>query len=229
MNDRPTDQQHDLEVVQRELRTPHAAGVAGIVFGVLFITSVILLRLAVNRRFGPGPLHGVRPSLAVAGLYLVPFAGIAFLWFIAVVRNSIGEREDKFFATVFLGSGLLFIAMLFAGAAAGGALTAGKSFGTASAANPAITDFARSFAYALLFVYATKAAGVFVISTSTLIRGASDWPRWMAVSGYVIGFVLLFSVTFWQAILLLFPLWVIVVSARVLLSEAAGGRSPGAG
>jgi hypothetical protein len=229
VNERATDQQRDLEVVQRELRTPNAAGVAGIVFGVLFVTSVILLRLAVNRRFGPGPLHGVRPSLAVAGLYLVPFAGIAFLWFIAVVRNSIGEREDKFFATVFLGSGLLFIAMLFAGAAAGGALAAGKSFGTASAANPAMTDFARSFAYALLFVYATKAAGVFVISTSTLIRGASGWPRWMAVSGYVIGIVLLFSVTFWEAILLLFPLWVIVVSVRILLSEATDSRSPGVG
>ena len=49
------------------------------------------------------------------GLYLVPFAGIAFLWFIGVVRDRIGEREDKFFATVFFGSGLLFVAMLFAG------------------------------------------------------------------------------------------------------------------
>ena len=48
---------------------------------------------------------------------LIPFAGIAFLWFIGVLRDRIGEREDRFFATVFLGSGLLFVAMLFVAAA----------------------------------------------------------------------------------------------------------------
>jgi hypothetical protein len=40
-------------------------------------------------------------------------AGIAFLWFIGVIRDHLGDREDRFFATVFLGSGLLFVAMLF--------------------------------------------------------------------------------------------------------------------
>jgi hypothetical protein len=39
-------------------------------------------------------------SNAVAlGLNLVPFAGIAFLWFIGVLRDRLGEREDRFFAT----------------------------------------------------------------------------------------------------------------------------------
>ena len=55
-------------------------------------------------------------------LYLVPFAGIAFLWFIGVLRDRLGEREDSFFATVFLGSGLLFVAMLFASAAVVGGI-----------------------------------------------------------------------------------------------------------
>ena len=55
-------------------------------------------------------------------LELVPFSGIAFLWFIGVIRSRLGHREDKLFATVFLGSGLLFVAMLFAGAAGIGAL-----------------------------------------------------------------------------------------------------------
>jgi hypothetical protein len=45
-----------------------------------------------------------------SSLALLPFAGIAFLWFMGVIRNRLGEREDKFFATVFLGSGLLFVA-----------------------------------------------------------------------------------------------------------------------
>lgn len=33
-------------------------------------------------------------------------AGIAFLWFIGVIRDRSGAHEDRFFATVFLGSGL---------------------------------------------------------------------------------------------------------------------------
>ena len=49
---------------------------------------------------------------------IIPFAGIAFLWFLAVLRRRIGHGEDQFFATVFLGSGFLYIAMLFAADAA---------------------------------------------------------------------------------------------------------------
>jgi hypothetical protein len=36
------------------------------------------------------------------GLNLIPFAGIAFLWFIGVIRDRIGAHEDRFFATVLL-------------------------------------------------------------------------------------------------------------------------------
>jgi hypothetical protein len=50
-------------------------------------------------------------------LNAVPFAGIAFLWFMGVLRDRLGAKEDRFLATVFLGSGLLFLAMLFVAAA----------------------------------------------------------------------------------------------------------------
>src|SRR5246500_3730911 len=109
------------------LRTPRAAAVAGIIFSVLLITALTLLRLS----FPPSPgTAGIwltdsahRAAVAV-GLNLVPFAGIAFLWFIGVIRDRIGDREDRFFATVFLGSGLLFVGMLFVAAAVAGAAIA---------------------------------------------------------------------------------------------------------
>jgi hypothetical protein len=53
---------------------------------------------------------------------MLPFAGIAFLWFIAVMRDRLGELEDRFFTTVFLGSGLLFIAMIFTAVAIAGGI-----------------------------------------------------------------------------------------------------------
>ena len=57
-------------------------------------------------------------------LELIPYAGIAFLWFIGVIRSRLGQREDKLFATAFPGSGLLFVGLLFAAAATIGALLA---------------------------------------------------------------------------------------------------------
>ena len=109
------------------LRTPRAAAVAGIIFSVLLIAALVLLRISVPANPAvPGAwLTDSRHRAQVAiALNLVPFAGIAFLWFIGVLRDRIGDREDRFFATVFLGSGLLFVAMIFAAAAIAGGLIA---------------------------------------------------------------------------------------------------------
>ena len=109
------------------LRTPRAAAVAGIVFSVFLIAALVLLRLSIPsdpRVAGSWLTDPGRRTAVTVGLSLIPFAGIAFLWFVGVLRDRIGEREDRFFATVFLGSGLLFVAMLFAAAAiAGGVFT----------------------------------------------------------------------------------------------------------
>lgn len=219
--DHASDEQQTVGV--KQLRAPRAAGVAGIAFSVVFVAALLLLRLALRRGFGldesDSSASVANSDLAAAGLYLMPFAGIAFLWFIAAVRNQLGEREDKFFATVFFGSGLLFIAMLFAGAAAAGGVVAGAALGEGAEVSSAAVTFGRSFGYTLLFVYATKAAGVFAITTSTVIRALPGWPRWLSLLGFASGLVLLFSVTFWEAILLLFPLWVTVVSIYVLVAE----------
>jgi hypothetical protein len=109
----------------RALRTPRAAAVAGVLFALLLTTALVLVRTAVPGEPGDGSwlADPSRRRQVILTLNLVPFSGIAFLWFIGVVRDRIGEREDRFFATVFLGSGLLFIAMLFvASAVAAGSL-----------------------------------------------------------------------------------------------------------
>src|ERR1700727_3109426 len=105
------------------LPPPRGAAAAGIAFAVLTATSLILLRLSTPANPGSAGEwlsdSGRRKAVSVA-LNLVPFAGIAFLWFIGVVRDSIGSQEDRFFATVFLGSGLLFVGMFFSAAALAG-------------------------------------------------------------------------------------------------------------
>src|SRR6188768_365130 len=118
----------EVPLRRQALTRPRAAAIAGIIFSVLLISSLALIHSSVpddpdeaGRWLGS---VGRRVALA---LNLVPFSGIAFLWFIGVIRDRIGEHEDRFFATVFLGSGLLFLAMLFGSAAVAGGMIIGST------------------------------------------------------------------------------------------------------
>lgn len=101
-----------------ELRTPRSAAIAGIAFALILAAVIVRLRVSGPESDGGGTAwltDAQRRSAVSTAMNLVPFAGIAFLWFIGVVRSRLGTREDKLFATVFLGPGLLFVALLFAG------------------------------------------------------------------------------------------------------------------
>jgi len=211
---------------ERGLTTPRAAGVAGIIFSLFFVVALALLGEVVGVGLDTETvmenLEGSSSTLGLIGLYLVPFAGIAFLWFIAVVRDRIGAHEDRFFATAFLGSGLLFVAMLFAAAAVLGGLIAGNSLGTAAPTDIATVGFARSVGYSFLFIYSAKSAGIFILVTSTIVR-RSGWPRWASISGFIVAAVLILSVSFFEPIVMLLPAWVSAISIYVLVT---GGRRP---
>jgi hypothetical protein len=127
--------------VARGLRAPRAAGVAGLLFSALFLTAILLLRHHPPSGAGAAELkafyiEGDGKYINLVGLYLAPFAGIAFLWFLAVARSHIGHRTDRFFDTVFLGSGVLFVAMLFTAAAAAGAFQRRSDFWTLALRSP---------------------------------------------------------------------------------------------
>ena len=151
----------------------------------------------------------------ILALNLLPFAGIAFLWFIGVVRDRIGDSEDRFFATVFLGSGLLFIAMLFAtGAIAGGlVLTASERPGVG------VWSFGRRIVYTLFTVYAMRMAAVFTISTTTIATRLRIAPRWLTLLGAATGAILLLSAGVVPWIELVFPTWVFVFSVHILIAS----------
>ncbi len=210
-----------LESVSRDLRAPRAAGVAGLAFAVLFIGSLLMLRSqpaagSSAEEIAAWSLRKDSKTLALVGLYFAPFSGIAFLWFIAVIRHHVGNREDQFFATVFLGSGLLFVAMLFAAAAAAGAPLAGVKFQGAPVPSADAIGLARALAYTFLYVYGVRAAAVFMISVSTIAHRTASLPRWLVIAGYVIALIMLFSVSFFRFVVLLFPLWVAAVSIVIL-------------
>ncbi len=207
-------------LVRQSLTTPRAAAIAGILFSLLMITSLALIRLAVPQdpQDAGDWLEGGWRSVTLA-LNLLPFAGIAFLWFIGVVRDRLGAREDRFFATVFLGSGLLFLAMLFASAAVAGGIL--RIYGTTPRLliESGMYTFGRTVTYEIMNVYAMKMAGVFMISTSTLSLRTGIVPRWMAFLGFALALFLLFSLGFFYWAPLVFPLWVLLISLHILLAN----------
>jgi hypothetical protein len=201
------------------LRTPRAAAVAGIIFSALLITALVLLRLSVPDHPGATGawLTDSRDRAAVAiALNLVPFAGIAFLWFIGVVRDRVGEREDRFFATVFLGSGLLFVAMLFAAAAVSGGLIADMSSGLPDSSTLAL---AHNITMSLLNVYSMRMAAVFTLTTVTIARRTEIVSRWLTIAGFPCAVALLIGIGISPWAELVFPAWILALSLDILAAD----------
>ena len=207
-------------LIREDLKTPRAAAVAGILFSVFLIAGLVLFRLSVRADpLEAGVWLKTSSNTVALGLNLVPFAGIAFLWFIGVLRDRLGEFEDRFFSTVFLGSGLLFLAMLFASAAvAGGIITAYAAKPEGLLASATFT-FARAATYEIMNIYTVKMAAVFMISTSTLAIRTGFTPRWIALIGYAFALLLLVSGRYVEWIIMVFPLWVLLISIYILIDN----------
>jgi hypothetical protein len=202
------------------IRSPRAAAVAGIVFSVLLTVALALVRTVTPKdpnRAGDWLVDGGRRKAVLVALNLLPFAAIAFLWFIGVVRDRIGEGEDRLFASVFLGSGLLFVAMMLAAAAVAGGLLITTADNAVAASQLAIWDFGRRITNTLLNVYAMRMAAVFIMATTTLAVRLQLIPRWLAVVGYLSAAVLLLTVGVIPWLELVFPAWVFVFSVHILV------------
>ena len=203
------------------LAPPRAAAIAGIVFAVLMGVSLVLVRLAIPYQSDAGTwlTDPARRNAVRVAVQLAPFAGIAFLWFVGVLRNRLGPLEDQFFATVFLGSGLLFVASLFASAAFTGAVVEAVASGHVQLLNSDTYFLVRQLIGEFLNVFAIKMAGVFMFSTSMIALRTRIVPRGVAVLGFLCAVVLLLVITSWPWIALLFPSWMLVISTTVLLLE----------
>jgi hypothetical protein len=187
--------------------------VAGVLFAVLFGTVLVLIRLALPEGAEPGAqwLLTGSTNLKIAAA-MMPFAGIAFLWFMGVVRDGLGRYEDRFFSTVFIGSGLLFLAMMFVAAGVGAGLERSHV-----AADPDVATFGQMVLLAASKTYALRMAAVFMISLATIWLKTGLMPRWLVAVSYLaaVGLLVASDITMWLT--LAFPVWVLVVSLLLLI------------
>jgi hypothetical protein len=215
----------DRPLTREALKTPRAAAIAGIVFAVLFGASMVLARAALPESLEAGtgaPALQANSRVASLALALVPFAGIAFLWFMGVVRDRLGRREDQFFSTVFFGSGLLFLAMFFVAAAIAGGVLVNLDLDSGRLISSGAYSFGRAVMYVVMNVYAVRMAGVFMVSLGTLWMRTRVMPRPAVFITYGLALIVLFSVSFSWWLILVFPAWVLGVSIFILIETGRG-------
>jgi hypothetical protein len=114
--------------------------------------------------------------------------------------------------------------VLFASAAVAGGIIIAYDARPQGLLDSATFTFARAVTYETMNLYAVKMAGVFMISTSTLTIRTGITPRWIAFLGFACALLLLLSGRYIDWILLVFPLWVLMISIHILIDNFR--RSP---
>jgi hypothetical protein len=201
----------------RRLTTPRAAALAGVVFALLFGLVLILIRTKMPEGVqGSAQWLTSRRSGIATATVLMPFAGISFLWFMAVVRDGLGRYEDRFFSTVFLGSGLLFLAMMFVSTSVAAALVATNTAVMDPAVHVEVIDFGKMVVLSSVKTYAVRMAAVFMMSLATIWLRTGLMPRWLVGLSYLAAVALLFASDVSMWVTMAFPVWVLVVSGLLL-------------
>lgn len=206
---------------RRPARSLEAAAIAGVVYAVLALTGLLLLSRTPDLGLTDAEMTawfedaGHQTSL-ILGLNLVTISAIALLWFVAVIRRRLGDREDRFFGTVFFGSSIAFVVVWASGAAmlaAPAVAMSGFDNATMSASSASLS---RGLGAALLYVVAPRLQSVFVITVSNVIVRSGFLPRWLAYVGFAAGLAMLVTPLVTAPIGVAFPLWVLLVSVVIL-------------
>ena len=200
------------------------SSLTGIIFAVLLALALVFVHSAPNLKASEADFAafyaGNSTALVTVGLYLVPFAGIAFLWHMNTVRLLIRTRTPEPSAIpdgLQLMAGILFVALLFAGTAASGAVALMKDLSGGPLPSMDVARGLLAVGYSMVFVYSVRGAGMYALTTTTLLMKAGIMPRWLAVVGYLLAAFLLLSTTNNPVVMLLLPAWGILVGLVILL------------
>ena len=218
-----------------------ASAVSGTVFAVLLVVGLALVRQAPGLGVSDAEYSafyadgGHSAVLVTVGLHIVPFAGIAFLWYAVSLRTLVlkvpGERPELP-RWLQLASAVVVVCAMFVSSALVGAVALLRVFSADPLPPPEVARALASAGYGVAFVYGVRAAGMFMMATTALLRHAHLMPRWLVWVSYLLALGLLASTTFHPAILLVFPLWVVVSCAALLVmgrrmaATTAGSEHP---
>jgi hypothetical protein len=200
------------------------SSLTGILFAALFVVALVLVDTTPTLSASDAEITayyaGGSTLLATVGIYLIPFAGIAFLWHAHCTRLLIATSTPSPSAIPYglqLVSGVLFVVLLFAGTASAGSVALLKDL--TSAPLPS-ADFVRGMlavGYGMVFVYALRGAGMYALTTTNLLRQAGIMPRWVGLMSYLLAAFLLLSTVMHPAAMLIFPSWVVIAGLVIFI------------
>jgi hypothetical protein len=210
------------------------AALAGFVFAVLFVVGWLLLRripsLDASERelvdYFTSPSE--RRNSLVAGLYVLPFAGIAFIWYMGALRAGVlrtGGRESRLFSTVEVMAGTLFVASILLLASLHISLLWIVESGSEGELDLDGVRSVLALGTAISQIFALRSSAVFIGVSATRASRAGLLPLWFARASQVLALVLLLVATRWQPIVLIVPIWVVVTSG-VVLAHRHGNPHP---
>lgn len=214
-----------------ELVSPgNRAAVAGLVFTGLYVASFVAVRDLPQATWSNDEILGYYAGndvgyLKIVTLYLVPFAGIAFLWFLAAFRDRVlklAGSENTMLSTVQILSGAIYIAMQFSASASIVTVVLTLDAGIPT---PVSVEAVRPFLVlgdTILVVFALRAAAVFMMAGTTRALRAGLFRRWQAYLSYLLAVVLVLTVAEVRAVALIFPLWIGAASILILLRRSGG-------
>ena len=200
------------------------SSISGVLFAVLFVVALVLVYTTPTLSASDAAItafyNSSSTALVTAGIYLIPLAGIAFLWHAHTTRLLIKSRTPSPSAIpegLQLVSGILFVVLLFAGMASAGSVALLKDLTTAPLPS---ADFARGMlaaGYGMVFIYALRGAGMYLLTTTRLLRAAEIMPKWLGSASYLLGAFLLLGTLMHPAVMLLFPTWVVITGLVVFI------------
>lgn len=209
-------------------RTRRAAiitSVVGLAHAILLLTAYFLVR-----RYGPGSDPSSEQFSAfyasdqrqqyvmVAGIYLIPFAGIAFIWFSISLRMWLQgqlSRLDELFLNLSFVSGIIYVALLFCAGAALSLVALDTTLGAAETTMQLSTSFAR-YGSSLFLIFALRMAAMVVFTTTRLSLGRGVLPTWFVYAGFPVGLLLLLTSTLDPVLVVVFPIWLAVLAILLL-------------
>ena len=212
-------EEENVRLIQQQIRSPRSAAVAGILYSLLMITGMSLTANMVSAIPADIDREWLETWSGTSSLVvtIVPFAGLAFLWFTGVIRDRLGEREDRFFATIFLGSGIIYVVMLFIWGGTAAAMSGTYALTIDRVIDNDVFIFGFAFMNEIIGNYALRMAGVYMMSIGTIWTRTGLMPRWLSIVTFIValGF-LLFAGTVRET-RFIFPGWVFVVSVYILI------------
>lgn len=231
----------DLDVAETSMqRDAVRIGVLGTAFSILFLISLWLMSSVPRPKDADQAYQDFysgdeKRKVVIVGLYLLPLSAVAFIWFLAALRQWVAKTwsiDRQIIGTVQLLSGFAFITLALASAAAT-VIPAAAIELSDQPLDPALARQFPLYGNALLLIFGIRMAAMFVMTTANMGLKSGVMPKWFTYVSFLLAVILFLSYSLSIWLVVGFPVWVLVLGILIIYNarnpEALRRRRQSAG